>query len=114
MNFTTSKLNNGMSILTYQMPYMRSVAINLIVNVGSRYESSFENGISHFLEHMAFKGTSTRTARNIAEEFDAMGAQFNAYTGLERTVYYIKVLNENCYKALDILADIIHNSLFSE
>lgn len=114
MDFNSSKLNNGLTILTYNMSNVNSVAINLIVNVGSRYEQSSEIGISHFLEHMAFKGTTTRTAKQIAEEFDSIGGHFNAYTSHEQTVYYSKVLNENCYKALEILADIIQNSVFSK
>jgi predicted Zn-dependent peptidase len=113
MTFNSSKLPNGLTILTYNMPNVNSVAINLIVNVGSRYENADEIGISHFLEHMAFKGTKTRSARQIAEEFDAIGGNFNAYTGHEQTVYYSKVLYENCNKALEILADIIQNSVFS-
>ena len=96
------------------MPDIKTVAMNLIVTVGSRLETEDENGISHFLEHMAFKGTKTRTARAIAEEFDSIGGQFNAYTSKERTVYYAKVLSENTHTALDIIADIIQNSSYSE
>ncbi len=106
MDFNSSKLKNGLTILTYNMSNINSVAINVIVNVGSRYEQSSEIGISHFLEHMAFKGTTTRSAKQIAEEFDSIGGHFNAYTSHEQTVYYSKILNENCYKALEILADI--------
>ncbi|MFY9589732.1 M16 family metallopeptidase [Rickettsia endosymbiont of Halotydeus destructor] len=112
--FNVSKLNNGLTILTYNMPYVNSVAINLITKVGSRFESPQEEGISHFLEHMAFKGTKTRNAKQIAEEFDEIGGHFNAYTGHEQTIYYSKVLPENCHKALEILADIIQNSVFAE
>lgn len=114
MTFNSSKLNNGLTVVTYHMPNVNSVAINVIVNVGSRYEQSSEIGISHFLEHMAFKGTTTRSAKQIAEEFDSIGGHFNAYTSHEQTVYYSKILNENCYKALEILADIIQNSVFSK
>lgn len=113
-NFNVSKLKNGLTILTYNMPYVNSVAINLIVKVGSRYENPEEEGISHFLEHMAFKGTTTRTAKQIAEEFDEIGGHFNAYTGHEKTIYYARVLSENCDKALNILGDIIQNSIFAE
>lgn len=113
-NFNVSKLKNGLTILTYNMPYVNSVAINLIAKVGSRYENPEEEGISHFLEHMAFKGTKTRTAKQIAEEFDSIGGHFNAYTGHEKTVYYSRVLSENCNKALAIIADIVQNSAFAE
>lgn len=113
-NFNVSKLKNGLTILTFNMPYVNSVAINLVTKVGSRYENPEEEGISHFLEHMAFKGTKTRTAKQIAEEFDSIGGHFNAYTGHEKTIYYARVLSENCNKALSIIADIIQNSVFSE
>lgn len=112
MTFQCTKLNNGFHILTYAMPGAQSVAMNLIARVGSRYESESENGISHFLEHMAFKGTKSRSAKKIAEEFDSIGGHFNAYTSREQTVYYAKVLPENTGIALDIIADIVQNSIF--
>ncbi|WP_375327301.1 M16 family metallopeptidase [Candidatus Tisiphia endosymbiont of Nemotelus uliginosus] len=112
MTFNSSKLSNGLTILSYNMPTVNSVAINLIINVGGRYEDSTEEGISHFLEHMAFKGTTTRSAKQISEEFDSIGGQFNAYTGHEQTVYYAKTLYEYFPNALEILADIIQNSVF--
>jgi predicted Zn-dependent peptidase len=96
------------------MPEVKSTSINLITMVGSRFETERENGISHFLEHMAFKGTKTRTAKQIAQEFDAIGGAFNAYTSKEKTVYYSKVLAEDTDKALDITADIVQNSVFNE
>lgn len=114
MTLRVTKLDNGFHILTYSMPGAESVAINLIASVGSRCESKEENGISHFLEHMAFKGTSTRSARRIAEEFDAIGGHFNAYTSKEQTVYYAKVLPENLHTALDIISDIVQNSTFNQ
>ena len=114
MSFQNSKLANGINIVTFNMPYVNSVSINIIVKVGSRYESDEEAGISHFLEHMAFKGTKTRSAKKIAEEFDMIGGYFNAYTSREQTVYYTKVLNENFDKAIEILADILQNSIFSQ
>lgn len=114
MTFSASKLPNGLTILTYNMPNIQSVAINIVVKVGSRYETEQESGISHFLEHMAFKGTKSRTARDIAEQFDSIGGYFNAYTAKEQTVYYTKVLRNNCYQALEILADILQNSVFAK
>ncbi len=96
------------------MPHVNSVSINIIVKVGSRYETVDEAGISHFLEHMAFKGTSNRDALQIAKEFDAIGGHFNAYTSREQTVYYTKVLSTHTKQALGILADILQNSLFDE
>lgn len=114
MTFRATKLSNGFHILTYAMPGAQSVALNLIAKVGSRFELAQESGISHFLEHMAFKGTKNRSARQIAEEFDAIGGQFNAYTSREQTVYYAKVLPQNTRTAVDIIADIIQNSLYAE
>lgn len=113
MTFRVTKLKNGFHILTFSMPGVQSVALNLIAKVGSRYELPNESGISHFLEHMAFKGTKNRSARQIAEEFDAIGGQFNAYTSKEQTVYYAKVLPENINVAMDIIADITQNSIFT-
>jgi predicted Zn-dependent peptidase len=114
MSFNSSKLSSGLNILTYEMPYVNSVSINVIVKVGSRFESEAESGISHFLEHMAFKGTKKRNAEQIAVEFDSIGGHFNAYTSREQTVYYTKVLNEHFKQALDILADILQNSVFNK
>jgi len=113
MSFQNSKLSSGINLVTFNMPHINSVSINVIVKVGSRYETDEESGISHFLEHMAFKGTKTRSAEKIAEEFDTIGGHFNAYTSREQTVYYTKVLSENFEKAIDILSDILQNSLFA-
>lgn len=113
MTFNKTRLANGLTVLTYHMPGLESVAINLVAGVGSRYETTEEAGISHFLEHMAFKGTKTRSAQVIAEEFDSIGGYFNAYTGREHTVYCAKLLHNNLLKALEILADIIQNSIFA-
>ncbi|MES2214885.1 MAG: pitrilysin family protein [Pseudomonadota bacterium] len=113
MTYNATRLSNGFHILTYEMPGMQSVAINLIAKVGSRFESERESGISHFLEHMAFKGTKTQTAKQIAEAFDNIGGNFNAYTSREQTTYYAKVLPENTEIAMSIIADIIQNSLYS-
>jgi predicted Zn-dependent peptidase len=113
MTFNITKLPSGLHVLTYAMPTLQSVAINLIAKVGSRFEDDLESGISHFLEHMAFKGTKTRSAKQIAEEFDSIGGHFNAYTSREHTTYHAKVLQENLETAIGILADIIQNSLYA-
>jgi predicted Zn-dependent peptidase len=105
---------NGLRIATDKMSEIESASINITVRVGSRYESKEINGVSHFLEHMAFKGTAKRTARQIAEEFDAIGGYFNAYTGRESTVYNVKLLKNDVSVGIDILADILQNSSFSE
>jgi predicted Zn-dependent peptidase len=114
MSFNSGKLSNGLNLVTFEMPHVSSVSINIIVKVGSRFESGPEAGISHFLEHMAFKGTATRSATQIAIEFDSIGGHFNAYTSREQTVYYTKVLTEHFKQAMDILADILQNSVFKK
>jgi len=114
MKLNITKLDSGLHVITYKMAEVKSVAINLITRVGSRFETLEENGISHFLEHMAFKGTNKRTAKQIAEEFDSIGGQFNAYTSKEHTVYYAKVLSENIDTAMDIISDIVQDSIFAE
>jgi hypothetical protein len=105
---------NGIKIITKHMPHTEAISINVWVATGSRYETAKNNGISHFLEHMAFKGTKRRTAKQIAEEFDDIGGHFNAHTGREATVYEAKTLKEDAHIAVDILADIIQNSIFDE
>ncbi len=113
MSFLQSKTSNGINVVTYSMEHVNSVTINVIVKVGSRYESEQESGISHFLEHMAFKGTTNRTATEIAIEFDRIGGHFNAYTSRENTVYYTKILSQHTKQAMTILADILQNSVFN-
>jgi predicted Zn-dependent peptidase len=109
----TNKLANGIFIGTDHMPQVETVAISILVKTGSRYETVTNNGISHFLEHMAFKGTEQRSAKDIAEEFDQIGGYLNAYTSREKTVYHAKVLKDDVEIAVDILTDILQNSVFS-
>ena len=114
MTYQITTLDSGLRVATEFLPGVESVAVAVSCGVGARYESESENGISHLLEHMAFKGTKTRTARDIAESFDAIGGQINAYTSMELTVYYAKVLKNDVRLAVDILGDIMQNSIFSE
>ena len=102
-------LNNGLTVLVEPMPYLRSVSIGAWVKAGSMLETPEENGLSHFMEHMAFKGTGKRTARQIAEEMDFIGGHLNASTSKLCTNYYAKVIDEDLPKAADILADIVCN-----
>jgi predicted Zn-dependent peptidase len=111
---TQKKLSNGLTIITDNVLSHHSVSIKLWIRAGSSFETKDNNGIAHFLEHMAFKGTKTRTAHQIAQEFDDLGGYFNACTGREYTIYYVKVLNEFAEKAIEILSDITLNSLFAE
>jgi len=114
MTYHLTTLKNGLRVASEFLPGVETTAIAVSVGVGARYESLAENGISHLLEHMAFKGTNTRSARDIAEAFDNIGGQLNAYTSMELTVYYAKVLKKDTAFALEILADILQNSTFAE
>lgn len=105
---------NGVRIVLENIPTVRSVAIGVWIGTGSRNETSNNNGISHFLEHMFFKGTKKRSAREIAESFDSIGGQVNAFTSKEYTCYYAKVLDTHATFALDVLADMFFNSTFDE
>lgn len=105
---------NGVRIVSEVIPHMRSISVGIWVGAGSRFEAPEENGITHFIEHMLFKGTKTRTARQIAEEFDRIGGEVNAFTTKENTCYYAKVLDHHGELAVSILADMFFNSLFNE
>src|SRR5215475_13567212 len=109
-----SVLDNGVRILTESMPHVVSATIGIWVENGSRYEEPVDNGVSHFIEHLLFKGTRKRTAAQIAEEIDAVGGVLNAFTGKEYTCYYAKVLDEHLPLALDLLADVFTRSRFPE
>lgn len=112
--YNKSMLSNGLRVVSERVPYVRSVSVGVWVNSGSRYEPESEAGISHFIEHLLFKGTERRTARQIAEEIDSVGGQLNAFTGKEYTCFYCRVLDEHISLALDLLSDMIQNSLFRD
>jgi len=107
-------LNNSIRIVSKKMPHVHSVSMGVWVNAGARDESSSESGLSHFIEHMIFKGTEKRTAFQIAKEFDAIGGQTNAFTSAENTCYYAKVIDTRLESMVDILSDIFLNSVFDE
>lgn len=107
-------LDNGLCIIGERIEHFRSVSAGVWIGAGSQYETPAENGLSHFLEHMLFKGTTTRSARDIAEQTDAVGAQLNAFTSKECTCYYIKVIDEHIELAMDILSDMVLNSTLSD
>ena len=113
-NISKTVLSNGIKVITKNMPHFRSVSMGVWVNVGGRDESSFESGMSHFIEHMIFKGTQKRTAFQIAKEFDAIGGQTNAFTSTENTCYHAKVMDTHTETMVDILSDIFLNSVFDE
>ncbi len=106
-------LDNNLHILTEHIPNVRSVSIGFFVDTGSRYESPEINGVSHFIEHMMFKGTRKRTAKDIAEELDAVGGHLNAYTTKEYTCYFARVLDEYFDLAVDLLSDMLFESRFN-
>ena len=110
--FAKTVLDNGIRIVTHEMPDHRSASLGIWVENGSRHESPLENGISHFIEHLLFKGTERRSAADIAEEMDAVGGVLNAFTAKEHTCYYAKVLDENLPLAIDLLTDIFLHSVF--
>ena len=105
-------LPSGLRVVTEELPGVRSIAIGIWVNVGSRDEHLEENGISHFIEHMAFKGTRRRTAAQIAHELESVGGSLNAFTSREQTCYYARILDRHLDRAIDVLADILRNSRF--
>lgn len=107
-------LENGLRIVTEEVPHVKSISLGFWVGAGTRHETVEINGISHFLEHMMFKGTQKRTSRDIAEALDAVGGQLNAFTTKEFTCYYAKALDEHLDLSLDVLSDMFFNSLFSE
>ncbi len=109
-----TRLDNGLTIATDHIPHVETVALGAFVGVGTRHESAAENGVAHLLEHMAFKGTATRSARDIAEEIEAVGGLLNAYTGRESTAFFAKVLKEHAPLALDIISDILLNPAFDD
>ncbi len=114
MNSQITTLTNGLRIITSERPQLETVSLGVWVRTGSAYENKSNNGISHFLEHMSFKGTKTRTALQISEEIEDVGGQSNAYTSREFTAYYAKMMKENAELAVDVLTDSILNSTFPE
>ncbi len=112
MTTCLATLDNGLRIVTDRIDSVDTISLGLWVDVGTRNEAPEVNGVAHFLEHMAFKGTERRSARAIAEEIEAVGGHLNAYTSRESTAYYAKVLKEDIGLALDILSDILLNSTF--
>ncbi len=112
MSVELHRLSNGFRIVTEHMPGLKSASLGVWVNAGGRNERIEQNGIAHFLEHMAFKGTKKRTALQIAEEIEDVGGFINAYTGREMTAYYARVLEPDVPLALDVISDILLNPVF--
>src|SRR5688572_141399 len=107
-------LDNGLRLITETMPHVRSVTIGVWLMRGSRHESDERSGIAHFVEHMLFKGTDTRSAEDIAQSIDSIGGQLDAFTAKEYASYYIKVLDEHLPLAVDLLSNIVMRPAFVE
>jgi predicted Zn-dependent peptidase len=112
MTVQVSKLDNGLTVVTEQMPHLESTALGVWVKAGARNEQFEQHGVAHLLEHMAFKGTKRRSAARIAEEIENVGGDVNAATSVETTAYYVRVLRDDVALGVDILHDIIANSTF--
>ncbi|WP_316859383.1 pitrilysin family protein [uncultured Cohaesibacter sp.] len=112
MTVNMTRLANGMAVVSDEMPHLKSTSVGVWVNAGSRSEKRGEHGISHLLEHMAFKGTKTRTSAQIVEEIETVGGEVNAATGIENTSYFARILEDDLPLAIDILGDILVNSAF--
>ena len=107
-------LNSGIKLVMENIPYLQSVAMGVWVKAGAVDENAEHAGISHFIEHMMFKGTEKRSAKQIAEDIDRIGGQINAFTGKEATCYYVKAVKSNYHKAADVIFDMLENSLFDQ
>src|SRR5579864_5923831 len=114
MTLEISKLSNGLTVVTDPMPQLESASLGIWVNTGSRNETPGQMGISHLLEHMAFKGTATRSARAIAEEIEAVGGVLNAYTSREQTAFHARILKQDVPLAMDMIGDILTNPAFEQ
>lgn len=108
------KLSNGLRVVMEKIDYVNSISVGLWVKNGSRNENKQNNGISHFIEHMLFKGTDNRNSKEIAEAVEDVGGQLNAFTGKEATCYYVKILDTHLDLALDVISDMLFNSKFAE
>src|SRR5918999_4573286 len=108
--FARTVLDSGATVVTEEMTEVRSVSLGFWFNIGSRDEPAELAGTSHFLEHLLFKGTPSRSAKDIADAFDAVGGDVNAFTGKEYTCYYARVLDDDLPMALDVLSDMARNS----
>lgn len=112
--YKTHKLDNGLTIIGEEIPYLKSISLGVWINAGSRIEDEKISGISHFIEHMLFKGTKHRTSKEIASEIDNLGGQINAFTSKECTCYYVKLLDSHIDIGIDILSDMVLNPLFDK
>lgn len=113
-NYNLTKLSNGTTVVSEYIPYVKSFSLGFWFNTGSRDENSTNNGISHFIEHMVFKGTKKRTAKQISDQIESYGGYLNAFTSKEQTCYYGRGLTDNFNRTFDVIADMIQNPLFRD
>ncbi|HNO12398.1 MAG TPA: insulinase family protein, partial [bacterium] len=111
-NYTKVILDNGLTLVSQQMPHLRSVSIGVWVTAGSRFESADTMGIFHFIEHSVFKGTKHRSALQIAKSLENVGGSINAFTSKEHTCFYANILSEDLALAVDVLADLVIHARF--
>src|SRR5258706_12304794 len=111
--YQVTRLKNGIAIATAEMPHMTSVSLGLWVGVGGRYEPAEINGVCHFIEHLLFKGTKKRTAREISEAIEGVGGYLNAFTSEEATCFHARASHERLTEVLDVLLDMLLNSRFA-
>lgn len=113
-NFKKTVLDNGIRVISEEIPYVRSVTIGVWITVGSRDEDESNNGVTHLIEHMVFKGTEKRSAKMIAQSLESVGGYLNAFTSKEHTCYYARILDEHIEKAVDVLSDLILHPKFDK
>src|SRR3954452_18907894 len=112
MMYRTTRLANGLTIATAEMPHMTSVSVGLWIGIGSRYEPAEMNGVCHFIEHLLFKGTKKRTAKKIWQALERSGGYLNASTSEEATCFHARSSHDRFEDLLDVLMDMLHNSKF--
>lgn len=112
--FRRTILENGIRVISERVPYVRSISLGVWVDVGSRDENEKDNGITHFIEHMVFKGTKKRNARQIAEFIEDIGGYLNAFTTKENTCFYVRILGEHLEKGIEVLSDLVQNPVFDK
>src|SRR3954470_6049206 len=111
--YRASKLNNGITVATSEMPHMTSVSLGIWIGVGSRYESAELNGVCHFIEHLLFKGTKKRSAKEISEAVEGIGGSLNAFTSEENTCFHCRAAHVQFEHLLEVLVDMLANSVFA-
>lgn len=112
--YKTKKLSNGLTIIAEEIPYLKSISMGIWFRSGIKTEENYIDGVSHFIEHMMFKGTKNRTSKQLVAEIENLGGVINAFTGRECTCYYVRLLDEHLNIGIDILSDMILNSKFDE